>query len=283
MPRPTLGRLTLLVLGLILAAGCNHAAGRRPTCPSRAGCAPGGRVSCTPDRGVGCDCLGAVAAWGKGSAAPAETGSAELNGPARRPLAIESYQPAPGAPSSGTPDADRRTPSGAGTRTEPRTLPALPTRPAGEVPGPRPAVLPPAARIGFETIEEIRPASPVSPAGPQAALRFGEPALRRRSFVDTTAAACFGHAPDYSWLSGQVEHSAARNEWRLRYAAVDETDRYGGAVRLIQNKHVEYLTDGQYVRVEGHVATPQSPEGKPTYYRIQSFKTIEKANTVPAP
>src|SRR5262249_37535009 len=82
-----------------------------------------------------------------------------------------------------------------------------------------------------------------------AAFPRGEPAPRRKSFVDITAAPCFGHAPDYAWVSGQVEHSRILGAWRLRYASVDETDRFAGSVTLVENAHVGYLRDGEYVRV----------------------------------
>ena len=106
------------------------------------------------------------------------------------------------------------------------------------------------------------------------------PAPRRRSFVDTTAALCFGHAPDYTWVSGQVEYSAVRKEWRIRYASVDETDRYGGRLALIQNEHVGYMADGQYVRVQGHLVNPGDAAGSPAFYRVEAFKVIDRPNTV---
>jgi hypothetical protein len=106
-------------------------------------------------------------------------------------------------------------------------------------------------------------------------------ASRRRSFVDITAAPCFGHAPDYCWLSGQVEYSRILGTWRLRYASVDETDRFGGSVTLVENTHVSYLRDGEYVKVEGHLINPNA-EGSSPPYRIESFKVIDHPNA-PSP
>ncbi len=108
-----------------------------------------------------------------------------------------------------------------------------------------------------------------------------EPPQRRRSYVDITAAACFGHAPDYAWVSGQVEYSRVRKEWRLRYASVDETDRYGGRLVLIENEHLSYLRDGQYVRLQGHLVNPNDASGSPAVYRIEAFKLIDKPNAPP--
>jgi len=106
---------------------------------------------------------------------------------------------------------------------------------------------------------------------------IGENSPRRKSFVDITASPCFGHALDYEWLSGQVEYSRILGAWRLRYASVDEVDRFGGSVTLVENSHVSYLRDGEYVRVEGHLVDPKAVGVAPPY-KIQSFKVIDKPN-----
>lgn len=109
-----------------------------------------------------------------------------------------------------------------------------------------------------------------------------EPAPTRRAFVDLSAAPCFGHAPDYSWISGQVEHSHTAKEWRIRYASVDETDRYGGRVVLIENQHRNYLEDGQYVRARGHLVHADAASGR-AVYRIESFDILPGGNSPAAP
>jgi hypothetical protein len=104
------------------------------------------------------------------------------------------------------------------------------------------------------------------------------PAPLRKSFVDVTAAPCFSHAPDYSWIVGQVEYSRIAKNWRLRYASVDEADKHGGRMLLIENHHLSLLQDGQYVRVHGHVVNPDNPDSGPVFYRIESFDTVENCN-----
>jgi hypothetical protein len=99
--------------------------------------------------------------------------------------------------------------------------------------------------------------------------------------VDLTAAPCFSHSPDYRCLTGQVEHARTANEWRLRYASVDEEDRYGGRVILIEDQHVSYLSDGQYVRVRGHLASTDDGTGRASY-RIESFEVLRDPNGGPA-
>lgn len=107
-----------------------------------------------------------------------------------------------------------------------------------------------------------------------------EPGQQRRTFVDLTAAPCFAHASDYKWIVGRAEYSNIAKAWRLRYASVDETDRFGGQVTLIENRHVAYLKDGMYVRVWGHLVNPESSENGHAYYRIDSYEVVENPNQV---
>jgi hypothetical protein len=89
-------------------------------------------------------------------------------------------------------------------------------------------------------------------------------AAPRRSFADITADARFAHADDYGWLVGEVAYSHAKKSWRLRYASVDETDRYGGSVTL-EGTGLDDLKDGQVVKVEGSVLNPESRDPSPGY------------------
>jgi hypothetical protein len=118
-----------------------------------------------------------------------------------------------------------------------------------------PGRLPPRAGLSFQAGDAQRPTQPPSPA-PEMASHFG-------------------HASDYSWLRGQVEYSHTRKEWQLRYTPLAESDPHGGHVVLIENAHVGYLGDGQFVRVEGHLVTLPEGRGSAPYYRIESFKVLE--------
>lgn len=75
----------------------------------------------------------------------------------------------------------------------------------------------------------------------------------RKSTVDITAKPGFAHAPDYSWLNGEVQYSTISKTWRLRYASVDEDDPYGGSVTLAPGSHLESLEDGTMVHVVGQL------------------------------
>ncbi len=106
-------------------------------------------------------------------------------------------------------------------------------------------------------------------------LPHAEPGPQSQGGADRTATRCLAHAPDYTWIIGQVEHSGAAREWRLRYASAGEEDRFGGRVTLIENQHVSYLRDGMYVKVIGHLVNPDDPDNGPIYYRVESFQSVE--------
>jgi hypothetical protein len=130
-------------------------------------------------------------------------------------------------------------------------------------------------------------AAPVTPppasVGRSVPFPRSETEPRRRAYLDLTAAACFAHDPGYAWVIGQVEYSVVARQWRLRYASVDEVDRFGGHVTLIDDQHVRGLTDGMYVHVRGHIVNPESSGMDPTYYRIESLQQVTNPNTVQAP
>ena len=92
-----------------------------------------------------------------------------------------------------------------------------------------------------------------------------EKMVDRRSFADITADPKYGHAPDYSWLVGELQFNRLRNTWRVRYASVDEEDPYGGSVTLVEVGSLTEFTSGQIVRVEGQFDNPESREPSPPY------------------
>jgi hypothetical protein len=80
-----------------------------------------------------------------------------------------------------------------------------------------------------------------------------------------TAAPCFAHAQDYGWLRGRVEYSRLSKGWRLRYASVDEPDRFGGSVTLADGSQLRTLKDGDTVEVRGRLADPAADAAAPLY------------------
>lgn len=75
-----------------------------------------------------------------------------------------------------------------------------------------------------------------------------------------------GHAPDYSWLVGELTFSRARGTWTVRFAPVDEEDRYGGSVTLVGVGDMSRFSTGQLVRLKGHLIDPNSRKYTPLYH-----------------
>lgn len=125
---------------------------------------------------------------------------------------------------------------------------------------------------------EAKSSSPVEPADLQpfkgdAEFPRHEGPAKRRSYVDITASQAFGHAEDYSWLCGRVEHSRLSKGWRLRYASVDEADRYGGSVTLMDDGNLQDLKDGMIVRVRGRLSDPEAGGSSPPY-RVSAIEPM---------
>jgi hypothetical protein len=100
------------------------------------------------------------------------------------------------------------------------------------------------------------------------------PAIHTNGEKATTATG-FGHAEDYSWLSGQLQYSHFNKAWRLRYASVDEADLHGGSVTLSEDLHMAGLKDGQYVRLEGRLVNPDA-KGSAPMFQVNSIQVIDK-------
>jgi hypothetical protein len=148
-------------------------------------------------------------------------------------------------------------------RDEPRPteLPA-PTVTAEAAPAPPPEPAPRPA-------QEIESTSYAPPA-----MTVREDPVRRRSFADISVRSCFAHAPDYSWLCGELQLLHPSNEWRLRYAGVDDDDPYGGGVTLTETGPMDAYKSGDCVRVEGNLVDPESRTGSATF-RVRSMTRVD--------
>jgi hypothetical protein len=72
-------------------------------------------------------------------------------------------------------------------------------------------------------------------------------------------------------VTGQVHQY--RNTWRLRYAAIDQEDPYGGVVVLDGGAELSQLREGQNVRVSGILVPPESRTGS-AHYRVQAIEIV---------
>ncbi|GIW80281.1 MAG: hypothetical protein KatS3mg105_2088 [Gemmatales bacterium] len=98
-----------------------------------------------------------------------------------------------------------------------------------------------------------------------------EAAAPRRSYADITAHPSFYHSQDYGVLIGTLQYLHVDQSWRLRYASIDEEDRYGGSVTLVETGSMEQFNNGDVVRVTGQFLDPSSREPAPRY-RVHSIQ-----------
>jgi hypothetical protein len=98
--------------------------------------------------------------------------------------------------------------------------------------------------------------------------------IRRRSFADISADPCLAHTPDYTGLTGELYYLKAQQCWTVRFASVDEEDRYGGSVTLTDLGTMAEFQSGQMVRVEGHMADLESHEPCPKF-QVQSIHLVK--------
>jgi hypothetical protein len=124
------------------------------------------------------------------------------------------------------------------------------------------------------------PAQPTQTTAANGPNHRGEEPPQRKSFTDISAHSSFAHAPDYTWLSGEVEYSRIGKGWRLRYASVDEEDPYGGSVTLTEHTLLHGLKDGQIVRVQGRLSS-STAKGTAPPYLIDSLQPIGPSEPAP--
>jgi hypothetical protein len=104
----------------------------------------------------------------------------------------------------------------------------------------------------------------------QVSGKMRERLLERRTFTDVTANPGFAHAPDYTWLVGELR-SIGPDVWEVRFASVDE-DR--DTVVLVDAPPIINLKAGQLVRVEGQLVDGAAHDAKPTY-RVTSIRAAD--------
>jgi hypothetical protein len=194
--------------------------------------------------------------------------------PDPRPFALNRYPQTASAPAP----IDRGASTDLG-RAAPATTPnAMESMPPPEFPSPTADAASEAAAkpLGMDSdrqasLADIRTALPQE--APSASGMPTTPAVP----MDGKPAAMTGHAADYSWLYGEVHYDHISRGWRLRYASLDEIDRWGGAVILAAESDLEKLKEGQVVKVQGRLLEPANSKSSPGY-RVDSMTVIETGN-----
>jgi hypothetical protein len=150
---------------------------------------------------------------------------------------------------------------------------AVPERPQAEAPTPLPT---PPVVIAEKPKPELAPPAPKAETpAPTVIPAIGKDFAPRRSFADITAKPEFGHASDYTWLAGELSHIPSKNQWRLRFASIDDEDKYGGSVTLDATLELRGFLSGQLVRVEGEMIDKDSRDIAPKY-RVKEIIPIKK-------
>ena len=86
------------------------------------------------------------------------------------------------------------------------------------------------------------------------------------------------HAPDYSWLTGQLFYVHADGGlWVLRYAPLWKEDPNGGSVVLARDLHMDDYHEGDLVTVHGEILSPRSSVflGGPLY-RASKISLVDR-------
>jgi len=71
--------------------------------------------------------------------------------------------------------------------------------------------------------------------------------------------------------------SSVRGVWRLRYAAADDEDPYGGSVTLVHIDANLGLQAGQHVRVKGKLINPATSEPSPYYHVLEMERSSQES------
>jgi hypothetical protein len=124
----------------------------------------------------------------------------------------------------------------------------LPGKPASTLAAPAP--------LQLASFEEPRPCKPVLPRT--------DVVTPAKPSAEVPAIASFGHASDYSWISGRVTRWG--DQWLLRYATVTEVDLYGGSLPLVGGEHLAKLLEGGNYKLRGRLVEHDLKEGGPAFH-----------------
>lgn len=84
----------------------------------------------------------------------------------------------------------------------------------------------------------------------------------------------YGHAEDYTWLIGRLQKiSTPTEQWKIRYAPIDEEDQWGGSMVLAPDARLARYNDGDIVYLEGQIIAPRpSLYVSGPLYRLRSIR-----------
>jgi hypothetical protein len=160
----------------------------------------------------------------------------------------------------------------------PKLLPSTKERYSAP-PAPKPVYLPPPAPQ-MPTASVMPPAQP-APA--EVVLKSDDtvhiPPVAGRAYSAPRAIANaplgMGRSPDYTVLTGEIFFYQQKNQWRLRFASIDEEDRYGGCVTLDALMEMKEFRSGDLVTVRGELVNRESRDRAPLY-RVHEIIPVQR-------
>jgi len=85
----------------------------------------------------------------------------------------------------------------------------------------------------------------------------------------------YGHAADYSWVRGKLEHSQIDGRWKLRYIPIDgQTDEYGGSVVVSDPAVLSGCERGEHLELRGEVAGSDAEDGFAPLYEVAEVERL---------
>jgi len=102
-------------------------------------------------------------------------------------------------------------------------------------------------------------------------LPAGDPSKKEQTIALKSVHIKYGHGENFTTVTGQLQ--AYRKTYRLRYASIEQEDRYGGVVTL-EGADLSKLRDGQHARIQGVLVPPTERNG-PAMYRVQSIEILD--------
>lgn len=121
-------------------------------------------------------------------------------------------------------------------------------------------------------VEEPTPAASVQEV--QAPAIVAEPPKPAKPEPVATNDSAYGHGKNYEWLIGKLmKVHVPRPGWKIRYARLDEKDKWGGSMVFSTDARLENFQDGDVLYVEGEIISDRaSLYLSGPRYRIRSIR-----------
>ncbi len=101
------------------------------------------------------------------------------------------------------------------------------------------------------------PAPAVTMQEVQAPAIYAKPEPKPEPVASKTST--YGHGENYEWLIGKLQKvHVPRQGWKIRYARLDEKDKWGGSMVFSPDARLDSFQDGDVVYVEGDIISERA-------------------------